>query len=266
MLSPTIFDVVAVDPSLSAAGIAVVRIVGELGSGSDARNFVRVFGVRLLRSEIVGTEAKSSHAIRLAILRDTIADVAAAALRDTKSLVDVSTVFAMEGPSFGSPFQRIDAGRVDAATRLGFYDAAYRARKIVDPESDEIEIREVSPRSAKAVAVPDHPGFSKALWKNANKPFKRSMPDKAAVMTGVANRFGINVADDAIADAVAIAVAAVTARPFALLFRDPAELRDAIQKKKGRPDAQARQDEEARRPREEARRPREEVRRLPRRS
>lgn len=177
-----VVTVIGVDPSFSACGLACVEI---WGSGA----------VKILGSEVVRTTPDDDHADRLWDIHVAIREFVGKWNAGDRYV----SVYAVEGFAFGAKFQREVQGMVTGAALVSLRVGG----------AGKIEI--VTPMDAKKAACPDFPGWSKAKWAAAGytKPFKRSMPEKVTVMSGLRRRYGFTgLVDDAIADAACVAIAA----------------------------------------------------------
>jgi len=170
--------VVGLDLSLSATGVVVVKI------GKDRHKLIR--SAVCSAPEPGGVDDKG---LRLSELADSV-------VSQVGLFPDEHYLFFAEGYSFGSPF---------AARRIGETHGAVISRVY---QQFRAPVRYVTPASAKMIACPNHPGWSKDKWAAAKKPgkWKRSMPSKEDVMRGVFDRFKISLATDAEADAFCVAI------------------------------------------------------------
>lgn len=181
------FKVIGVDPSFAACGLACVRLQRIT---DDAGITVRASEVKLLGHATIRTDSTDDHADRLWDLH--------VGVREFMEKHGAS-LYAVEGFAFGAKFQREVQGMVHGAILVSLRVGG----------AAKIEV--VTPMQAKKVACPEFPGWSKANWSKAGytQPFKRSMPEKATVMSGLRRRFGfVGLVDDAVADAACVAIAA----------------------------------------------------------
>lgn len=181
------FHVIGVDPSFSACGLAYVRIRSIHSADGKA---VLSSAVDLVDHATIRTDSTDDHADRLWDIHVGVREFAAK---------NTAAFYAIEGFAFGAKFQREIQGMVHGAILVSLRVGG----------ANKIEI--VTPMQAKKVACPDFPGWSKENWAKAGytAKFKRSMPEKTTVMSGLRKRFGFTgLVSDAVADAACVAIAA----------------------------------------------------------
>lgn len=168
--------VIGIDPSFTACGIASVLV---------SSNEVRVWA-----SEVISTPSEDDYAERLWAIHSGV--------REFVSRTTEATVHAIEGFAYGAKFNREAQGMV--------YGACLVALRVGGAEKIEI----VTPAQAKKIACPDFAGWSKDKWAAAGytTKFKRSMPEKATILSGLRRRYGFAAMSDAVGDAVCVAIAA----------------------------------------------------------
>lgn len=191
--------VLGVDPSLTATGVVVLRVgVAHKLEVRRAKCEVRFAGV-------CKTEPSREMSVRLKAIYTYIYDVCREQLgAQTSACVDGDNehqIWAVEDFARNARFAREEAGMVQGVCRLAVLDSGRDVP--VDPVC-------VSPRTAKQVACPEWPGWSKKHWQRAGyqSRFKMSMPDKKSVLSGLRSRWGLFCPNDAVGDAVCVALVA----------------------------------------------------------
>jgi hypothetical protein len=164
-----------IDPSLSATGMVLLKAVCVRG-----RVEVEVLDTRIERTSYEWPMVSRVNQL-------------CGSVRTFSRVGNNLDRFAVEDFARGAKFRREEQGMAVGALLVGL-----GPRPVVM----------VSPLDAKMVACPKWPGLSKANWAAAGytKKFKRSMPGKADVISGLQRRWSLTFHDDALADAACVAI------------------------------------------------------------
>lgn len=175
---------IGIDPSLSATGIAAIR--------------VRDTSVSLIAAGLVPTTPDQSTSDRLVAIRDNVRQFLSNLCVPIKDMEAVG----IEDFSRGSKFRREEMGMALAAVTLGL------------PMALLPRIVMLTPRLVKRAACPEWYGFSLANWKAANKrgKFKMSMPDKRTMGSALFRNYAIVLHNEHEVDACAVAIAAMQSK------------------------------------------------------
>lgn len=176
--------IVGIDASIAGMGLAALLIASRNRFG-------------LIEAHRTTTASDTPQPQRLGIIRDALNGF----LKELKSmpllkdkLYPVHVV--IEDFAFNAKFGRELSGMVQGV----LIEGVWRVHKKT--------VHRVSIRESKKVACPDWPGWSKDHWARSGRKtkYRHSMPDKNSIMVGLYKRYGINLFDDAEADATCAAL------------------------------------------------------------
>lgn len=183
-------DVVGLDISIGALGIAVFRM--------GSRNMVNGDWVqywRLVDSCVVAAPGSDGTDTDKGERLYKLGEAVAAAIRETVLSRDDSKVFC-EGYAFSRPQGARRIAESHGAVHASVYGVLRRP------------ISYVAIMDAKKVACPSWRGWSKSDWAASGHPgkYKYCMPEKQDVINGMWERFRLQFATDAEADAASVAI------------------------------------------------------------